>query len=316
MKLVSIPANPVPEGAVSGVIKTPDGVALRFARWPAPPSQRKGTVCLFHGRIEFIEKYFEVVRDLNTRGFAVATLDWRGQGLSARALRDRRKGHVASFAQYDTDLETFMRDVVLPDCPPPYFALANSMGSTVMLRAAAHGHRWFDRMVLCAPMIKLANVPMLSVMPAVARTLRTAGFGASYIPGGGPDCSAVAPFIDNPVTSDPIRHGRTAAIIEAEPALALGAPTIAWADAALRAMADFARPSFPAKLRQPLMIIACGRDSLVSTAAIEEFGSRLPAGSYLIVPGSKHEVMMELNQYRSQFWAAFDAFIPGTPSFG
>jgi lysophospholipase len=185
-----------------------------------------------------------------------------------------------------------------------------------MLRAAAHGHRWFDRMVLCAPMIKLTNVPMLSVMPTVARTLRTAGFGGSYIPGGGPDCSALAPFIDNPVTSDPIRHGRTAAVIEAEPALALGAPTIAWADAALRAMADFARPAYPAKLRQPLMIIACGRDRLVSTKATEEFGNRLPAGSYLIVPGSKHEVMMELNQYRSQFWAAFDAFIPGTPSFG
>jgi lysophospholipase len=55
MKLVSIPANPVPEGAVTGVLKTPDGVQLRFARWPAP-SGRKGTVCLFHGRIEFIEK--------------------------------------------------------------------------------------------------------------------------------------------------------------------------------------------------------------------------------------------------------------------
>jgi lysophospholipase len=314
MKIVSIPANPVPEGAVSGTLKTPDGAALRFARWPAP-SNRRGTVCVFQGRIEFIEKYFEIVRDLNARGFAVATLDWRGQGLSHRALRDRRKGHVANFSEYDTDLETFMREVVLPDCPPPLFALANSMGATVMLRAAAKGHRWFERMVLCAPMIKLANIPLLPAMPAVARTLRFAGLGASYIPGGGPDCSASGAFLGNPVTSDPIRHARTAAVIDAEPALALGAPTIAWADAALRAMADFARPNFPAKLRQPMIIIACGQDRLVSTAAIEEFGSRLPAGSYLVVPGSKHEVMMELNQYRSQFWAAFDAFVPGTPAF-
>jgi lysophospholipase len=64
-----------------------------------------------------------------------------------------------------------------------------------------------------------------------------------------------------------------------------------------------------------MLIISCGRDRLVSTSAIEEFGSRLPAGSLLVVPGAKHEVMMELNQYRSQFWAAFDAFIPGTPAF-
>ncbi len=139
MKLVSIPANPVPAGAVMGVLKTPDGVSIRFARWP-PPSDRKGTVCIFQGRIEFIEKYFEIVRDLNARGFAVATLDWRGQGLSDRMLRERRKGHVANFAQYDIDLETFMRDVVLPDCPPPLFALANSMGGAVRSDDQARQH--------------------------------------------------------------------------------------------------------------------------------------------------------------------------------
>jgi len=315
MKLVSIPGNPVPDGAVSGALLTPDGAKIRFARWPAPPSNRQGTVCVFPGRVEFIEKYFEVVRDLNARGFAVAILDWRGQGLSSRMLGDPRKGHVTHFAEYDADLETLMREVVLPDCPPPLFALASSMGSTVMLRAAAKGQRWFERMVLCAPMIQIANLPLPPVLPTVARTLRFAGFGGSYVPGGGPDCTASGPFLGNPLTSDPIRHARTAAIIEAEPALALGAPTIAWANAAMQAMADLARPEFPGKLRQPMLIIACGQDSLVSLPAIEDFGSRLPAGSYLTVPGAKHEVMMELDQFRSQFWAAFDAFVPGTPAF-
>jgi lysophospholipase len=87
MTLVSIPANPVPEGAVAGTFKTPDGVELRFARF-APPPGRKGTLCLFHGRAEFIEKYFEVVEDARARGFAVATFDWSGQGLSQHELRD------------------------------------------------------------------------------------------------------------------------------------------------------------------------------------------------------------------------------------
>ena len=85
MDLVSIPANPVPEDVVTGMLKTRDGVSMRFARWHPPPG-RKGTVCLFQGRAEFIEKYFETVRDLRARGFAVATIDWRGQGGSERAL--------------------------------------------------------------------------------------------------------------------------------------------------------------------------------------------------------------------------------------
>ena len=138
MKLISIPANPVPEEAATAMLQTPDGVLLRYARW-APPPGRKGTVCIFQGRTEFIEKYFEVVRDLRSRGFAVAILDWRGQGLSQRAFRDRRKGHVESFDQYLIDLETFIKEVVLPDCPPPLFALGHSMGAAVLIQAAARG---------------------------------------------------------------------------------------------------------------------------------------------------------------------------------
>ena len=55
MRLISIPANPVPDHAVTGTIKTPDGVTLRFARWDPPPG-RKGTVVVLQGRAEFIEK--------------------------------------------------------------------------------------------------------------------------------------------------------------------------------------------------------------------------------------------------------------------
>ena len=103
MKLVSIPANPVPDDVVTGAIQTPDGVNLRFARW-APPPGRKGTVLVLQGRAEFIEKYFETVRDLRARGFAVVTFDWRGKGLSDRALSNRHKGYVRSFSNYITDL--------------------------------------------------------------------------------------------------------------------------------------------------------------------------------------------------------------------
>ena len=94
MKLVSIPANPVPDNVVTGMLKTPDGVGLRFARWE-PPAGRRGTVCIFPGRTEWIEKYFETVRDLRARGFAVAVLDWRGQGLSDRCVRRPSQGLCA-----------------------------------------------------------------------------------------------------------------------------------------------------------------------------------------------------------------------------
>ena len=314
MDLVSIPANPAPEGVVTGALQTRDGVSLRFARWHPPPG-RKGTVCLFQGRTEFIEKYFETVRELRSRGFAVATLDWRGQGLSERALNDPRKGHVGDFSEFELDVDVFMNQVVLPDCPPPIFAIGHSMGGTVMMRIARLGSRWFDRIVLSAPMIKLAGVRGSTVSKITARAMRLSGLGSAYVPGGSDVIAAVGPYIGNPATSDPVRHARTKAVLEAAPELGLGSPTVAWLNAAYRAMSEFTDPAYPSKVRQPLMLVAAGRDQIVSTAAIEDIAIRLRAGSHLIIAGSRHELMMEQDRYRGQFWAAFDAFVPGTPLF-
>ena len=129
MELVSLAKNPAPSGAMTGMFKSRGGVqvALCALGADAPAPARHGV--RFQGRGEFIEKYFEVVADLRRRGFAVATMDWRGQGGSrARLLINPCKGHVRSFAEFDQDLAHFMKEIVLPDCQPPYIALAHSMG--------------------------------------------------------------------------------------------------------------------------------------------------------------------------------------------
>ncbi len=314
MKLVSIPANPVPDNAVAGSIKTPDGVSLRFARF-APPPGRKGTVVVLQGRAEFIEKYFETARDLRARGFAVATFDWRGQGLSDRALSDRHKGYVRDFSQYAADLDAIMEQVVLPDCPPPFFALAHSMGGAVAIRACHSGSRWFERVVLSAPMLALPQRAFGAMAGPFARFMRLLGRGGAYVPTGGNEASGSEGFIGNVLTSDPVRFARNAAVLEEEPALGLGSPTIGWADAALHQMRDFAAPGYAGTIRQPMLMVAAGRDEVVSTPAIEQFGQNLLAGRHLILAGSRHEILQEQDHYRRQFWAAFDAFVPGTPRY-
>jgi lysophospholipase len=314
MKFISIPANPVPDHGLAGTIKTPDGVSLRFGRWEPPPG-RRGTVVVMQGRAEYIEKYFETVRDLRARGFAVATFDWRGQGLSERALADPRKGHVRNFSQYITDLQAIMEQVVLPDCPPPFFALGHSMGGAVAIRACHDGSRWFERVVLSAPMIALRPGKLTYVAGPLASALRILGRGSAYVPTSHAEATGAEDFVGNVLTSDPVRYARNAAVLEQEPALGLSAPTIAWADAALRQMRQFAQPSYAAHIRQPMLLVAAGSDEVVSTAAIETFGMNLLAGRHLILAGSKHEILQEQHQFRGQFWAAFDAFVPGTPRY-
>jgi lysophospholipase len=314
MMLVSIPGNPCPDGAVTSVIQTPDGVTLRFARWGSPVNANgaiKGTVCIFAGRGEFIEKYFETVGELRQRGFVVATMDWRGQGHSSRQLPDPRKGHVENFQDFEVDLETFMLRVVKSDCPPPYYALAHSMGGSVMLRAAHAGKRWFERMVLLAPLIDLPPPRSSWPLRLLMRTLRRTGFGDSYVPGSNVDRTRASGFPGNPLTSDPQRYARNAALLAQDPTLGIGSPTVAWLDAAFDTMVEFGAADYPSQIVSPVLMVAAGADTVVSAAAVKAFCARLPAGSHLAIEGARHEILQEADVHRAQFWAAFDAFVPG-----
>lgn len=312
MKLVSLAKNPVPSGAHVIRLVAPDSVALRVVRWEATRGPRRGTVVLLGGRGEFVEKYFEVVADLRRRGFAVATMDWRGQGGSDRLLDDPMKGHIGDFEAYEKDLRHFMREIVLPDCPPPFIAMGHSMAGCSLILHAARPGSWFDRIVLTGPMIQISN-KKLRFAEGLARTYAAAGtlagFGKSYVLGGGPFEPELMRFEGNALTSDRERWSRAAAVIEAAPSLGLGSPTIGWLNAAYRAMDRIAEPRFAATVQVPMLMFAAGADEIVSTRAIEDFGVGVKSGSTVLLPGAKHEILQETDPIRLRFWAAFDAYM-------
>jgi lysophospholipase len=190
------------------------------------------------------------------------------------------------------------------------------MGGTVLLRLAHVGKRWFDRVVLSAPMIDLPGNRTGLPARLLLRALRFAGQGGRYVPGGSDAMAGLEPFVSNPVTSDPVRYARNGAILEEDPTLGIGSPTVAWADAAFSAMSTFRAVHYPSQIRQPILMLAASSDTVVSTPAIEEFAYHLRAGSHLVIAGARHEILQEQDRYRGQFWAAFDAFVPGTPLFG
>src|SRR5277367_4909399 len=202
MPLVVTPDNPVPPGAIVESLRAVDGLRLRAARWT--PSRRvRGTVALFMGRAEFIEKYFETIGQLLDRGFAVATLDWRGQGGSARQLKNPRKGHIDDFSLFERDLNALVDDVLGPSCPQPWFGLCHSMGGAIMLSIAQAGRCPFERTVLTAPMIGPAGLRYPRAAHTLVEILDTLGFGGAFAPGGRGASVMVRPFEDNVLTSDP-----------------------------------------------------------------------------------------------------------------
>jgi lysophospholipase len=312
MDLVATPKNPIPLGASTGYIEVRKGLRLRFASWQSVLRERRGTVCIFPGRAEFIEKYFEAVGELRRRGFAVAVLDWRGQGGSSRLTRNPLKGHIDDFAEYEEDLSHFMKAVVLPDCPAPYYALGHSMAAMVLFRAAIKRGCWFTRLVMTAPMVKIAGLPLpQGLCGQLADGLTMFGFGKRAVPGDKAKYRQDQPFEGNTLTSDRERFMRNFSVLQAAPGLAIGAPTIGWLKAAIDSIERVGDEKFAPRIRVPVLMLAASDDQVVVPEAIEELAVRLRAGSQIVLRGSRHEILQERDAIREQFWAAFDAFVPG-----
>lgn len=315
--LCVVPSNPAPEGARVGYFTTHDKVRLRYALFPrtnatpagVKPIQR-GTICLIQGRAECIEKYFETVRDFQKRGFAVATFDLRGQGGSQRFLGASRHGYVEHFDDYWTDLASFHSEILLPDCPPPFYLVGHSTGGLVGLLAASRDRLMFDRVFLCAPMVGLPGLPFS--LKTTSRILNGARFvGLSRLALRRKEDKPQAPerFEGNPLTSDRARYLRAVDILAADPALEVTAPTIAWTASALNAMRAVQADDFPQRLKIPVFMAAAACDAVVSTPATEALGLRMRAGHHTVIAGARHEMFMESDAIRAQLFAAIDAFI-------
>ena len=304
MELASSIGYPVPPGLKAGTIKTADGCSLRYAISRDGTGQR-GTVCVFHGRRGYIERDYETVADLRARGFAVALLDWRGQGRSDRLLKNHRKGHIKSFAQYDTDLEAFMKKVVLPDCPPPYYGLAHSTGANVLLRSLQKT-TWFEASVLLAPMLGFRPTRIPHTLMAMTINFLTAiGLGTLTFPA---DFKA-RKFTGNVLTHDERRFTRQLDLLRENPDLDLGGPTVGWLAASLAANKRLMNLKGDNVLRSPVLIVASGDERVISQEAIHQFSARVETVPMVIVENAYHEVLLERDSMREQFWAAFDSFM-------
>ncbi|CDO59000.1 Lysophospholipase L2 [Candidatus Phaeomarinobacter ectocarpi] len=317
--LTDIPENPCPAGADAFWFDGYDGKPMRGAVWPATGAQARGTVLLFGGRTEFIEKYFEVVTQLRDRGFAVASMDWRGQGLSARGTENRLKGHIDHFNEFDRDMAKFVKLVGERNLPQPLIGMAHSMGGNNLMRwlhladtdaSLAAGLPKMKGVALSAPMVdlRLSTGAMLS-MRLMGFTGIALGLGDKYLPGGGDDKAVgLDAFEDNIVTSDPERFARQVAIVKANSDLALASITLGWAGSAAESIDLLQSDSFVASIKTPVLFAGAEKDVLVSEKQVAAYARRVRGSTYVKCDGCKHEILMERDELQAPFWSAFDDF--------
>ncbi|MDO6590262.1 alpha/beta hydrolase [Loktanella sp. D2R18] len=279
-----------PAGGAAHWLKTSDGLRIRVGHWNK--SNAQGTVLIFPGRTEFIEKYGATAKALHDRGFASVVVDWRGQGISDRMTPNRAIGHVGSFRDFQYDVAAVVAYAKAQNMPKPYFLIGHSMGGCIGLRALNEGLD-IKAAMFSAPMwgiqMSVALRPIAWGLSAVSRQL---GFDETLAPGQFEQPYVLrAAFEGNALTNDRAMFETLGDQLRSHPDLALGGPSLRWLNTSLREMHRLNQLQSPQNI--PCLTFLGSNEAIVDPTRIRERMGRWPNGELRLIAGGQHEMLMD-----------------------
>ena len=279
-------------------LRASDGVRIRIGVWA--PEATRGTILLFCGRTEYVEKYSIPAGAFAERGFATVAIDWRGQGLADRLLPNPRIGHVNTFDDYQLDVAAVLAAVDALTLPRPLYLLGHSMGGSIGLRAL------FDGLDVAAaafsgPMWGIAMAPYLRpVAWGLGRAMPAAGLGNVIAPGTSQTHYVLsAPFEDNTLTRDREMWEMMQNQLRAHPELALGGPSVNWLRQALD---DTNLMSVRPSPAVPCITFMGDNERIVDVGRVHARMQNWPNGTLHIIENAEHEVLMEPEPTRNRIF--------------
>lgn len=291
----------ISEGPSDGAaywIHADDQVRLRIAAWGVEAAT-KGTVLLFPGRTEYIEKLGRTAEQLAKRGYASFAIDWRGQGLADRLTENPITGHVIRYSDYQKDVAAMLKAANELDLPKPWFLLGHSMGASIGLRALMQGLP----VSACAFTAPLWGIPLSPIQRMMAWPMTWAaqaiGKGHIFAPGNKPQetqCYVLnVEFQDNRLTNDPDMFQYMINQAKTLPDHQIGAPSMGWVFEALKECRNLSKMPSP---DVPCIVFYGDQDVVVDILAIKDRMARWPGGTLELLPNAKHDPLSETPKTR------------------
>ena len=291
---------------------TPTGLSqqirLRYGFFEAQ-GRTQGTIVLQGGRTEFIEKHIENIEELQSRGFHVWSMDWRGQGLSSRPLADPHKGHIDNFSTYLEDFHQFLQEIVLPSTGRPDLLMGHSMGGHILTRYLYRYPSSTQRAILVAPMTRIHTGPAPErLIQQIAVNACRLGLSRDYAVSQHEHNERNEDFRLNRLTTDVDRFRASIQPIQINPDLALGGITYGWLEAAIRSMRKARKASYLRRILTPTLLVSAVNDRVVDSRDHVTVSNRLKNCTLHRIHDAQHEVLHENDWVRASFWRAFEKF--------
>jgi lysophospholipase len=293
-----------PKGGILEFRTCADGVRVRLACWKGGT---KGTILIFQGRTEFIEKYGPTIQRFLDRGYSVAAVDWRGHGLSDRLTDRPTLGHVDAFKDYQLDVAELLKFAEDHDLPTDFTVLAHSMGGAISLRAIQGGLK-ANRAIFSAPMWDIAvNSVGDTAIKAYSTSLGRYVSRKILVPSTNiRNTSFVHGYEGNNLTNNKKEHDLRAKQLDDHPELEVGGPSIGWVSEALTDTKKLRAKDLP---DIPAICFMGTNENIVSQKAIHQVMSHWDRGELIVFDGAQHELLIENPDVVERVWDKIDQLL-------
>ncbi len=277
------------------------GIRLRFAKWVGGS---KGTIHIFNGRTEYIEKYADLISEFCAQGYSVTAHDWRGQGLSTRNKRHPARCHIDDFDEFQRDADAIIK--ASNDLPSPRLLFCHSMGGAIGMHFLMRTNV-ISSVVFAAPMWGIyVPKPLRLFAPLVLWGVKRWNAQWKCVVGTREAAyETYTKFRRNLLTNDKAEYQNLQKNLTLFPELAVGGPTYYWYFAALREMEMIRTAKIP---DIPALVFVGTNEKVVEPHAIQNLATNNQNIRLVTIKNAKHEIYVETPKIRKQMWSHLESF--------
>lgn len=282
-------------------LKTAIDREIRFATTYPEIEKSKGTVVILESYANALEEYFLPMTEISKRGFYTAIFDWFGREKSQCKTKKQSRHRYFDINNDINDLDEFLKKVVYPNCPPPYYILAYGMGGLIALSGLDLMNHQFNRMLCVSPLFAPLGNKTNSFQHKLTQFLSDIGLG--FLPAkDGRKLKQTKQKNMQPLRADK-------AFFPSIPP-----PTSRWMAAVLNTIDSMKKNILYGQLKIPILFILANQNNIANNIEVRQLCQHTRLTDSITITGAELNTIMYEENYKKQFWAAFDAFIPGDVS--
>ncbi|WP_074381653.1 serine aminopeptidase domain-containing protein [Bartonella doshiae] len=289
-----------PPNIHNGYLKIATDRKIRFAIAHPEIEKAEGTIVILESYANALEEYFSSMNEISNRGFSTAIFDWFDRKDSQPNKQKQSRHNYFDINDDLHDLDKFLKNVVYPNCPPPYYMLTYGIGGIIALSGLDIINHNFNRLLCISPPFAPFGNKTNGFQHKFTQLLSDIGFG--FLPAkGGKKLKQ--------------QKQKNMQLLRTHKALlpsdfTIKTPTSRWMASTLNAIDNMKRNLLNGQLQIPILFILANQNNIANNIEVRQLCQQTHLTNSITITGAELDTIMYEENYRKQFWAAFDAFIP------